>query len=105
MYSTSVIYSKGLSKHGLFSLYMNSMQACNSVTFYFMKNSFSDVSRKWILPNMIRAEHQKISFSEIKRNGITSLHGIHGLLCLETSFHPAIALKSFTQNHDFYYAV
>ena len=32
---------------------MNSMQTCNSVTFYFMKNSFSDVSRKWILPNMI----------------------------------------------------
>ena len=34
-------------------LHMNSMQTCNSVTFYFMKNSFSDVSRKWILPNMI----------------------------------------------------
>ena len=26
-------------------LFMNSMQTCNSVTFYFMKNSFSDVSR------------------------------------------------------------
>ena len=35
--------------------YMNSMQTCNSVAFYFMKNSFFDVSRKWILPNMIRA--------------------------------------------------
>ena len=34
---------------------MNSMQTCNSDTFYFMKNSFSDVSRKWILPNMIGA--------------------------------------------------
>ena len=34
---------------------MNSMQTCHSVMFYFMKNSFSDVSRKWILPNMIRA--------------------------------------------------
>ena len=34
---------------------MNFMQTCNSVTFYFMENSFSDVSRKWILPNMIRA--------------------------------------------------
>ena len=34
---------------------MNSIQTCNSVTFYFMKNSFSDVSRKWILPDMIRA--------------------------------------------------
>ena len=34
---------------------MNSMKTCNSVTFYFMKNSFSDISRKCILPNMIRA--------------------------------------------------
>ena len=43
--------------------------------FYFMKNSFSDMSRKWILPSMIRAvpaliysirydshQYQKISF-------------------------------------------
>ena len=37
------------------NLYMNFMRTCNSVMFYFMKNSFSDVSRKWILPNMIRA--------------------------------------------------
>ena len=29
---------------------VNSMQTCNSVTFYFMKNSFCDISRKWILP-------------------------------------------------------
>ena len=33
---------------------MNSKQTCNSVTFYFMKNSFSGVSKKWILPNIIR---------------------------------------------------
>ena len=33
---------------------MNSMETCNSVTFYFMKNSFSVISNKWILPNMIR---------------------------------------------------
>ena len=33
---------------------MNSMKTCNSVTFYFMKNSFSDISRKRILPNMTR---------------------------------------------------
>ena len=39
----------------LFKLIMNSMQTCNFVTFYFMKNSFSDVSRKWLLTNMIRA--------------------------------------------------
>ena len=39
---------------------MNSLQTCNSVTFYFMKNSFSDVSRKWILQNMIGAVQIKI---------------------------------------------
>ena len=37
------------------NVFMNSLQTCNSVTVYFMKNSFSDVSKKWILPNMIRA--------------------------------------------------
>ena len=36
-------------------MFMNFMKTCPSVTFYFMKNSFSDISRKWILPNMIRA--------------------------------------------------
>ena len=35
--------------------FMNSMQTSNSVTFYFMKDSFSDVSRKWILLNLIKA--------------------------------------------------
>ena len=44
---------------------MNSMQTCNSVTFYFMKNSFSDVSWKWILPNMIRAGTALIIFGKI----------------------------------------
>ena len=45
-----------VSRYGKCSpLCMNSMQTCNSVTFYFMKKSFSDVSRKWILPNMIRS--------------------------------------------------
>ena len=39
----------------LTTMYMNSMKTCPSVTFYFMKNSFSDIGRKWILPNMIRA--------------------------------------------------
>ena len=33
---------------------MNSMKTCASVTFYFMKISFSDIDRKWILPNMIK---------------------------------------------------
>ena len=32
---------------------MNSVKTCPSVTFYFMKNSFSDIDTKWILPNMI----------------------------------------------------
>ena len=44
---------------------MNSMQTCNSVTFYFMKNSFSDVSWKWILPNLIRAGTALIIFGKI----------------------------------------
>ena len=30
---------------------MNSMKTFNSVTFYFMKKLFSDISRKYILPN------------------------------------------------------
>ena len=30
-------------------LIMNSMKTCPSVTFYFMKISFSDIDRKWIL--------------------------------------------------------
>ena len=28
-------------------------ETCPSVTFYLMKISFSDISRKWILPNMM----------------------------------------------------
>ena len=77
------------SNNGL--LNMNSMQNCNSITFYFMKNSISDINRKWILPNMIRARATLIIFGkmpflltsenefthEIKYDGITSLHGIH----------------------------
>ena len=44
---------------------MNSMQTCNFITFYFMKNSFSDVCRKWILPNMIRAGTTLFIFGKI----------------------------------------
>ena len=44
---------------------MNSMKTCPSVTFYFMKNSFSDISRKRILPNMIRAGIAIIIFGKI----------------------------------------
>ena len=47
-------------------------ETCDSVAFYFMKNSFSDTSRKWILPNMIRAE--------IKRDGRTCFHDIHVIM-------------------------
>ena len=34
--------------------HMNYTKTCPSVTFHFMKNQFSDISGKWILPNMIR---------------------------------------------------
>ena len=67
-------------------LYMNSLKTYNSVKFYFMKNSFSNISRKCILPNMIRAGtglnhfwHNALPSNirnkftlEIKRDGITS---------------------------------
>ena len=80
---------------------MNSMQTCNSVTFYFMKNSFSDVSKKWILPNMIRTVPALIIFGKIhflltseneffhaiKRDGITRFHGIRGNLTQSTIRH------------------
>ena len=44
---------------------MNSMKTCPSITFYFMKNSFSDISRKCTLPNMIRAGTALIIFGKI----------------------------------------
>ena len=44
---------------------MNSMKTCHSVTFYFMKNSFSNISRKCILPSMIRAAPVLIIFGKI----------------------------------------
>ena len=53
----------------------NSMKTCPSVTFYFLKNKFSDISRKWILPNMIRAGTALIIFGKI-----------HFLLILENEF-------------------
>ena len=46
-------------------LIMNSMKTGPSVTFYFMKNSFSDISRKWILPNMISVVPAIIIFGKI----------------------------------------
>ena len=52
---------------------MNSVQTRNSVTFYFMKNSFSDVSRKWIFPNMIRAVNQSQFTPKMKANAVSRL--------------------------------
>ena len=59
------------------SFFMNSKQICNSVTFYFMKNSFSDVSRERILPNMIRVGTALIIFGKshflsTSENGVQS---------------------------------
>ena len=54
-------------------LLMNSMQTCKSVTFYIMKNSFSDVSRKWILPNMIRTVNQGQFTTKMKANAVSRL--------------------------------
>ena len=50
---------------------MNSMQTCNSVTFYFMTTLtiFGKMHFLLISENEL--------FHEIKRDGITSLHGIH----------------------------
>ena len=49
-----IIQGKYLKKKIVYLIFTNSMQTCNSVTFYLMKNSFfSDVSMKWILANMI----------------------------------------------------
>ena len=44
---------------------MNSMKTCPSITSYFMKNSFSDIRRKCILPNIIRAGTALIIFGKI----------------------------------------
>ena len=41
---------------------MHSVKTCNSVRFYSMKNSISDISRKWILPNMIRVRMIALHF-------------------------------------------
>ena len=43
---------------------MNSMKTYNSVTFYFLKNSFSDISSKCILPNRCAAVPTLIVFGE-----------------------------------------
>ena len=51
-------------KH-VYQVIMNSMQTSNSVTFHFMKNSFSDISRKWILSNMIKVVPVLIIFGKI----------------------------------------
>ena len=55
------------------SLHMNSMKTCHSVTFYFMKISFPDIDRKWILPNMIRAANQSQFTPKMKANAVSRL--------------------------------
>ena len=50
---------------------------CDSVMFYLIERSaFSDTSR-----NALPANIRKLVFYEIKRDGISSFHGIHGQLC------------------------
>ena len=55
------------------TLFMNSMKTCPSDTFYFMKISFSDIDRKWILPNMIRAVNQSQFTPKMKANAVSRL--------------------------------
>ena len=52
---------------------MNAMKTCPSVTFCFMKNSFSDISRKWILPDMIRAVNKSQFTPKMKANAVSRL--------------------------------
>ena len=54
-------------------LYMNSMKTCPSISFYFLKNSFSDISRKWNLPNMIRAVNLSQFTPKMKANAVSRL--------------------------------
>ena len=69
---------------------MNSMKTCNSVTFYYITNSFSVVSRKWILPNMTRAVPVPIILGKIHflltsenefsmQYNVTELNVFHGI--------------------------
>ena len=48
---------------------MNSMQTCNSVTFYFMKNSFPDISMKCISPNMMSVDMESIHTKDESKRG------------------------------------
>ena len=60
------------------ALYLNNTfheihETCPSVTFYFLMNSLSDISRKCISPNLIRAVlcYEKNSFLDISRKCIS----------------------------------
>ena len=77
---------------------------------FFTKNLFSDVSRKWILPNMTREGtakshlakstswyHQKMSFSWNKHDGITSFQRIHGMFASKTM--PNNVMSDITMIH------
>ena len=51
----------------------NSTNIVPSVTFYFMSNSISDISRKCILPNMIRAVNLSQFTPKMKANAVSRL--------------------------------
>ena len=61
----SQISHRGISSSVFLAYIMNSMKTCPSVTFYFMIISFSDIDRKWILRNMIRAVPALNTFGNI----------------------------------------
>ena len=59
MKKNSISYRKvGLSLHEV-------LETCPSVTFYFLTNSFHDISRKFILPNVIRVILAVIIFGKM----------------------------------------
>ena len=87
-------------------LTMNSMQICNSVMFYFIKKLIFWYWQEVYFANkkMIRVNNLSISenefFHEIKRNGITSLHGIHvwhvvsySTICLADAVHAVVLMR------------
>ena len=52
---------------------MNSMKTSPSVTFYFIKISFSDIDRKWNLPNMIEVVNPSQFTPKMKANAVSRL--------------------------------
>ena len=70
---------------------MNSVHACNSVTFYlFHEKLISDISRKCILPNMIGAVTASIIFGKT-----------HALLVSENEFFHELKRNRMTRFMEF----